>query len=152
MCFDREQLVELWNDMWKEGNWIPSWPDSLNGVNADMAAWKPRELILSRSIWEETVHVTFWRKVTLNHMAGGSGPSEEEVDRLEFAVPELLNESSWGASISDLRETQHKLAAAILNTELDISRIPYHLIHDAYHLGRITLIRRELDNDPAIRT
>ena len=32
-------------------------------------------------------------------------------------------------------------AAAIQDEHSDIHRIPYHLIHDAYHLGRITQLR-----------
>jgi len=61
---ERPNLLELWNDMWKEGNWIPSWPDSLAGLTAEEAAWSPDPNC--HSVWQQVVHVTFWRNVTLS--------------------------------------------------------------------------------------
>jgi hypothetical protein len=139
---DRDLLLELWEDMWKEGNWVPSWPDTLNDVRAEQAAWKPADDPMCRSIWEETVHVTYWRRVTLERLSGGEPPTEEEIDRLEFAVPAIQNEEAWRKAVEMLRDTQHELAAVIKDPESDLTRIPYHLIHDAYHLGRITQIRK----------
>jgi hypothetical protein len=136
---DRDQLLELWNDMWKEGNWVPSWPDSLADLTAENASWKPEPPC--HSIWQEVVHVTFWRKVTLTRLAGGGAPSDEEVMRLEFAAPEKATEEAWTAAVEALRQTQQAIAAAIQDASADISRIPYHLIHDAYHLGRVTQLR-----------
>ena len=136
---DRTQLLELWNDMWKEGNWIPSWPDSLQGLTPDEASWSPDPNC--HSIWQEVVHVTFWRRVTLNGMAGIGSPSGEEVERLEFAVPEVVDVEHWDAAVYQLKATHDEIAAAILDESPDISRIPYHLIHDPYHLGRITQLR-----------
>jgi hypothetical protein len=136
---DRSKLLELWNDMWKEGNWVPSWPDSLAGLSAETAAWSPDPKC--HSIWQEVVHVTYWRKVTLNRMAGGAAPTEEEIERLEFAVPQVADEDAWTAAVAALKATQEDLAAAIQDESRDIERIPYHLIHDAYHLGRITQVR-----------
>ena len=123
-------------------SWVPSWPDTLNDVRAEQAAYKPGEDPWCRSIWEETVHVTYWRRVTLNRLASGEGPTEEEINRLEFAVPSDQNETEWRNAVAMLRDTQHELAAAIKDPATDLTRIPYHLIHDAYHLGRITQIRK----------
>jgi hypothetical protein len=139
---DRDLLLELWNDMWKEGNWVPSWPDTLNDVRAEQAAWKPAADPQCRSIWEETSHVTYWRRVTLDRLAGGEPPTDEEINRLEFAVPADQNEGEWRKAVDRLRETQHEIASAIQDPAADLTRIPYHLIHDAYHLGRITLVRK----------
>ena len=139
---NRDLLLELWNDMWKEGNWVPSWPDTVNDVRAEQAAWKPVEDLQCRSIWEETSHVTYWRRVTLDRMTGGEPPTEEDINRLEFAVPADKNEQEWRKAVDLLRETQHEIAAAIQDQATDLTRIPYHLIHDAYHLGRITQIRK----------
>ena len=83
ITMDRDLLLELWNDMWKEGNWVPSWPDTLNTVTAEQAAWKPVEDPQCRSIWEETSHVTYWRRVTLNRLTGGDPPTEAEIDLLD---------------------------------------------------------------------
>lgn len=136
---DRAMMLELWNDMWKEGNWVPSWPDSLSGVSSQEAAWKPDPNC--HSIWQEVVHVTFWRRVTLDRMAGVEPPPQEERDRLEFALPDILSEENWQAAVAALQQTQEEMAAAIQDTSRDLTRIPYHILHDAYHLGRITQIR-----------
>lgn len=136
---EREKLIELWNDMWAEGNWMPSFPDSLAGLTATEAAWSPDPSC--HSVWQEVVHVTFWRRVTLRRMAGGEGPSDEDVMRLEFAVPEVTDEAAWTAALSDLKETHDGIAAALQDPERDVERVLYHLIHDAYHLGRITQLR-----------
>ena len=76
---DRTEMLELWNDMWKEGNWVPSLPDSLAGLTAEDAAWLPNPSC--HSIWQEVTHLIFWRKATISRIAGGPGPSEETVLR-----------------------------------------------------------------------
>jgi len=136
---ERDQLLELWNDQWKEGNWVPSWPDSLAGLNAETAAWSPDPKC--HSIWQEVVHVTFWRNVTLARLAGSPPPTEEEIARLEFASPEMPDDEAWASAVEALKQTHDQVAAAIADESQDISRIPYHLVHDAYHLGRITQLR-----------
>ena len=136
---ERETILELWNDMWREGNWVPGWPDSLEGLSAEAAAWSPDPNC--HCVWQEVVHVIFWRRVTLDRMTGGTPPNEEDVERQQFAMPETANEETWLATVNALKQTQDDLALAIQDETKDISRIPYHLIHDAYHLGRITQVR-----------
>lgn len=143
---NREQLLELWNDMWSEGNWVPSWPDSLAKLTAESALWSPGPG--AHCIWQEVVHVTFWRRVTLSRLAGGPGPTDEEVERMEFALPDQQNDSAWAAAVSDLKQSQDEIAVAIHDESKDISRIPYHLIHDAYHLGRLTHLRAMQGTSP----
>ena len=72
--------------MAKEGNWVPSWTDSLNGLTAEEAAWTPSEG--GHCIWQEMVHVTFWRQVTIRKFTGGPSATDEEVEKYEFALPE----------------------------------------------------------------
>jgi len=57
---ERTEALQFWNDMWQEGNWFPSIPDSLAGLSAADAAWSPDPKC--HSIWQEVVHLTFWRK------------------------------------------------------------------------------------------
>jgi hypothetical protein len=51
-------------------------------------------------------------------------------------------------AVQALEQTHHAIATAIQDETKDISRIPYHLIHDAYHLGRITQVRVMLGTAP----
>jgi hypothetical protein len=143
---NREEMLTLWSDMWQEGNWVPSWPDSLAGLSAEAAAWTPDPPC--HSIWAEVVHVTYWRHVTLRRIAGGDPPDEQEIARLEFAVPEITSDDAWTEAVAALKQTQDEIATAIQDTTQDVARIPYHLIHDAYHLGRITQLRVMRGNAP----
>lgn len=136
---ERTEALQFWNDMWQEGNWFPSIPDSLAGLSAADAAWSPDPKC--HSIWQEVVHLTFWRKITLRHWAEGRGSTDEEVEREEFKAPEEVTEEAWTAAVAALKETQDQIAAAIQDENIDIHRVPYHLVHDPYHLGRITQLR-----------
>ena len=143
---DRTELLELWNEMMGEGNWVPSWPDSLATLTVEQALWTPDPPC--HCIWQEVAHVIFWRNVTLKRMAGGDGPSEEEVEAREFALPETPDADAWAKTLAELREVHEALAEAIADESKDIERIPYHLIHDAYHLGRVTQLRRMQGSAP----
>jgi hypothetical protein len=136
---ERDEMLELWNDMAKEGNWVPSWTDSLAGLTPEEAAWTPTSGC--HSAWQEVVHVIFWRKVTLRRMAGGDNPPNEEIEAGELALPASLNTESWAETVAELNRTHADIAAAIQDPEMDCSRVPYHILHDAYHLGRITQLR-----------
>lgn len=61
---------------------------------------------------------------------------------LEFAVPPAQNVAEWRNTLDELLVTQNETAAVIQEPESDTDRIPYHLIHGAYHLGRITQLRK----------
>ncbi len=142
---DISQILERWQEMWQEGNWIPSWPDSLAGLTAAEAAWVPGAYPC-HSIWQEVVHVTFWREATLRLMAGEDAPTGEEIVAQEFAPPPAVTQEAWEAAVAALKKTQDDLARKIEETlsapdSSGLERICHHLIHDPYHLGRITLLR-----------
>ena len=136
---NREKLLELWEDMWLEGNWVPSFPDTLREITAEEANWKPSEP--SNSIWQEVIHIIFWRIATLNEISGLPKFSRDEIETQEFAEPTSTDAIAWAACIAELEATHRKIALQIQDESADITRIPYHLIHDAYHLGRITQLR-----------
>jgi hypothetical protein len=131
----------------EEGNWVPAWSDSLKELTVEEALWKPEKGY--HCIWQEVVHVNYWRSVTLVRMAGGDGPTEEEVNRLEFALPKPADEAAWAHTLSEFRSLHDALADAIIDETRDISRLTYHLIHDAYHLGRVTQLRAMQGMPPA---
>ena len=143
---ERAEMAKLWSDMAGEGNWVPSWPASLAGLDVDEAAVPP--VVGCHSIWQETAHVIFWRRATLTQMAGGAAPSDEENAGSQFAMPENATKALWAATLADLSQTHDAIAAAIENEAMDVSRVPFHLIHDAYHLGRITQVRAMLGTEP----
>lgn len=143
---NRKELLELWNHQMQEGNWIPSWSDSLNGLTVEEALWKPEQDY--HCIWQEVIHVNYWRSVTVTRLGGSDGPTEEEVNRLEFTLPEPADEAAWAHTLAEFRSLHEALADAIIDETHDIARLTYHLIHDAYHLGRVTQLRAMLGSPP----
>src|SRR5437867_2284192 len=115
---DRPEMLELWNDMWKEGNWVPSWPDSLGGMTAKEASWSPDAV--THSIWQEVAHTIFWRRVTLCKIDDDETPSDEEVEGLQFAVPENPTDEAWSTTLHDLEQTQKAIAEAIQDGSKDV--------------------------------
>jgi hypothetical protein len=145
---NRSELLTLWNDMANEGNWVPSWPDSLRGLSVAEALWSPDPRC--HSIWQEVAHTTFWRRYTLAALKGERTASGEEAERQEFALPPEPNEEAWAATVEALESTHAEIAELIPDERKDVSRVTYHLIHDAYHLGRITQLRAMQGVPPAI--
>ena len=90
---ERAEQAKFWADMWSNGIWIPSLPASLAGITAEEAAWIPGDG--GHSIWQEVAHVIFWWNATLNHMKGQPGPSAEEVESGEFAIPTERTQLAW---------------------------------------------------------
>ena len=102
------------------------WPDTLNDVKAEQAAWKPTEDPQCRSIWERRLRTspigvglpsTGWpvasRRRKMRSIAS------------EFAVPApTRNETEWQgeAEIDKLRETQDAIATAIQDPASDLTK------------------------------
>ncbi len=141
-----KDMLKLWNESWTEGNWIPSWQDSLSGLSAEAAAANTQPFV--HSIWQEVVHVIFWRNATLNHIARKPNFTEEFIRTEEFKEPETIDETAWSVVLTNLKNSHDSIVHAILDENCDVSRIPHHIYHDAYHLGRITLMRQAQGQEP----
>ncbi len=143
---ERNYMLKLWNESWAEGNWVPSWQDSLADLSAIDAATKTHPFV--HSIWQEVVHVIFWRNATLNHIARKPNFTAEFIQSEEFKEPEEVSEEAWADLLRELKFSHDSVVNAILDENCDVSRIPHHIYHDAYHLGRITLIRQAQGREP----
>jgi hypothetical protein len=143
---ERDEMLRLWDDMAKEGNWVPSWTDSLAGLSAEAAAWSPDANC--HSVWQEVSHVIFWRNATLKLMSGGPPPTQGDIENNEFQLPAPANDDAWKGTVAELARTHSAIAAAIQDPTLSVTRVAYHLIHDAYHLGRITQLRAMQGSPP----
>ncbi len=139
-------LQSLWEDMYQSGNWVPAWPEVLKDVTPELASWIPGPG--AHSIWQEVNHVIFWRRVTLKKVHSDTSPSEDEVLEFEFASPANPTAEEWAKTLAELEETQNEILEHIKVNGNQMHRIPYHLIHDAYHLGRITQIRQMQGTQP----
>ena len=143
---ERDEMLKLWDDSWVEGNWVPSWQDSLADLTAIEASAVP--LVGTHTIWQEVVHVIFWRNATLNHMARMPRFTDEYILENEFRSPAVQDDTAWQITLDDLKTSHFAMRSAILKEDADVSRIPHHIYHDAYHLGRITLLRSAMGHAP----
>ena len=80
-----------------EDGWITPMLDAVNGVSAEVAAWKPAPEIAS--IWEIVNHATGWIEDLLADLTGSDG-----IDPVDWPPLNVIDESSWGVARERLHE------------------------------------------------
>ncbi len=136
---ERALLVKLWEASWTEGIWIAPWSKAVGGLSLPQTAWSPAPG--RHCIWQIVNHVCIWREHTLSQLDVRKGPSREDLERDNFAMPASKSEASWQATIDRLRRTHNDIREAIARPDSSLERLPYHLGHDCYHLGQIMYLR-----------
>lgn len=136
---DQQLLGKLWNEAWESGLWAASWRRSVVDLTAAQAAWRPDPQ--RHSIWQIVEHLIYWREVTLRRAAGGEGPSDAEAAPRNFPQPAEPTDAAWADTVKRLGDSQQAIAALLAEPQADISRVPYLLAHDAYHMGQISYLR-----------
>ncbi len=147
MATDRELIVRWWNDAWTEGLWAAAWSKSVEGLTAEQAAWRPPSAPgvdgPRHSIWQNVLHIVFWREMWLRRVATGQKPSKEDLATGNW--PEVNGgEAGWAEARQRLGETQKQMAAALASPELSEEHskaLAYFLPHDCYHFGQINMVR-----------
>jgi hypothetical protein len=139
MTMDSELLVKWWNAAWDEGLWAAAWGKSLAGLTAEQAAWKPGAG--RHSIWQNVLHMLFWREHELRLIAGEPRASKEQIAAGNFPEPAEVSAAAWEGAVARLKQTQERIGAALRDPKTDVTRIAYLLPHDCYHFGQINLLR-----------
>lgn len=126
----------------------PNLKQSLKGVTARQAAWRPGRD--RHNIWEVALHAAYWKYALRRRIEGGKRGSFELKGSNFFTRPEKdkRNEAAWTAD-KRLLEREHR---ALRATVVQLSRTPrapkflpqlYGIaFHDIYHAGQIRLLRR----------
>lgn len=135
----REILQQLWNDAWAGNVWVAPWEQAVGKLTARQAAWRPAAG--RHSIWQNVNHVVFWREYTLTLLAGRTKPTDEEAEVKNFCEPAGVDDAEWARTVAALRHSHERIGAAIADAANSLERLQYHLMHDAYHLGQIMLLR-----------
>src|SRR5215471_12637064 len=137
-------------DVLEEGYWKKAWhgpnlQQSLKGVTAEQAAWRPASG--RHNIWEETLHAAYWKYDVRRILEGGKRGTFVLKGSNFFARPEkgLLNEKAWKAD-KEILETEHgRLREAVKKSlksgkSTRVARLIYGVaFHDIYHAGQIRL-------------
>ena len=126
----------------------PNLKQSIRGVSARQAAWRPGHN--RHNIWEVTVHAAYWKYVLRRRIEGGKRGSFALKGSNFFPRPEpnSANEAAWEAD-KQLLEREHRALVEAIEKLLKTSRANKVLpqlwgiaFHDVYHAGHIRLLRR----------
>jgi hypothetical protein len=150
---DSAQLVlALLEEGYEKKTWHgPNLKQSIKGVTAKQAAWRPGPG--RHNIWEVTLHAAYWKYAVRRRIEGGKRGSFTLKGSNFFARPEKgkLNEAAWSADKKLLEREHWALRAAVakvLRTPRTAKRMRelYGVaFHDIYHAGQIRLLRRLME-------
>jgi hypothetical protein len=142
-------ILTFLDEAYEKRTWHgPNLKQSIRGVTAKQAAWRPSPG--RHNIWEETLHAAYWKYAVRRRIEGGKRGSFALKGSNFFARPEKgkLNEAAWRADKGLLEREHRALRAAIdkvLRTPRGVKllRQLYGIaFHDVYHAGQIRLLRR----------
>ncbi len=144
---DRELIVKWWNEAWAEGLWAAAWCKSVEGLTAEQAGWRPPSAPgvegSRHSIWQNVLHVVFWRESWLRRVDSGQKPSKEEMAIGNWPQVDG-SEAGWAEARRRLTETQERIGAALADPSLSeehFGALAYFVPHDCYHFGQINMVR-----------
>ena len=145
-------VLALLDEAYEKKTWHgPNLKQSLKGVSAVQAAWRPGPG--RHNIWEVALHAAYWKYAVRRRMEGGKRGSFTLNGSNFFPRPEpgKLNERAWSAD-KKLLEREHRAlhgAAAKLLRTAGAGKAMRQLygvaFHDIYHAGQIRLLRRLME-------
>jgi len=142
-------IVALFDEGYAKKTWHgPNLRQSLKGVTAKQAAWRPARG--RHNIWELAVHAAYWKYAVRRRIEGGKRGSFALKGSNFFARPEngRATEPAWRGDLALLEKEHRSLEQAIgrvLKTPRAKKLLPalYGVaFHDIYHAGQIRLLRR----------
>ena len=145
----RSALLALFDEAFDKKAWHgPNLWQSLKGVTAEEAAWRPGPG--RHNIWEEALHAAYWKYAVRLRLEGGKRGSFAFKGSNFFPRPEpgKLTAAAWRED-KELVKQEHQLLrqALIRSIPKQLSRQLGHMLwgvafHDVYHAGQIRLLRR----------
>lgn len=145
-------VIALLDEAYEKKTWHgPNLKQSIKGVTAKQAAWRPGAG--RHNIWEVTLHAAYWKYAVRRRIEGGKRGSFVLKGSNFFARPEAgkLNEAAWSADRKLLEQTHRALreaVAKVLRTPRG-ARVVHQIygvaFHDIYHAGQIRFLRRLME-------
>jgi hypothetical protein len=126
----------------------PNLKQSLRGVTAKDAAWRPGPR--RHNIWEIAVHAAYWKYVVRRKLRGDPRGSFPLKGSNWFVRPTSPTEKAWRLDRALLDREHRKLRQAVrelagAGTRPISSTLIFGVaFHDVYHAGQIRLLRRLL--------
>ena len=145
-------VLALLDEGYEKKTWHgPNLKQSIKGVTAKQAAWRPGPG--RHNIWEVTLHAAYWKYAVRRRLEGGKRGSFALQGSNFFPRPEKdkLNEAAWRADKGLLEREHRALRAAIAKAlrtpqPAKVLRMMFGVaFHDIYHAGQIRLLRRLME-------
>ena len=142
-------ILALLDQGYRKKTWHgPNLRQSLKGVSAKQAAWRPAPG--RHNIWELALHAAYWKYVVRRRIEGGKRGSFGLKGSNFFSRPEegKATEAAWHNDLALLDKEHRALELAmsrVLKTPRGRRLLPalYGVaFHDIYHAGQIRLLRR----------
>jgi hypothetical protein len=145
-------VLALLDEAYEKKTWHgPNLKQSIKGVTAQQAAWRPGAG--RHNIWEVMLHAAYWKYAVRRRIEGGKRGSFLLKGSNFFPRPEAgkRNEAAWGADRKLLEQEHRALREAVvevLRTPRGV-RVAHQIygvaFHDIYHAGQIRLLRRLME-------
>ena len=142
-------VLAMLDEAYEKKTWHgPNLRQSLKGVAAKQAAWRPAPG--RHNIWEVMLHAAYWKYAVRRRIEGGKRGSFILKGSNFFARPEKgkLTDAAWSAD-KNLLEREHRALRATIAKLLRTTRSARFMnqlygvaFHDIYHAGQIQLLRR----------
>jgi hypothetical protein len=142
-------ILALLDEAFQKKTWHgPNLSQSIKGVTAKQAAWRPAAG--RHNIWEETLHAAYWKYAVRRRLQGGKRGSFVLKGSNFFARPEKgkATEAAWRADRAILENEHREMVQAIRKVLKSPAADKYLPViygvafHDIYHAGQIRLLRR----------
>ena len=142
-------ILALLQEGYERKTWHgPNLRQSLKGVSAKQAAWRPAPG--RHNIWEFTLHAAYWKYAVRRKLEGGKRGSFVLEGSNFFERPQRgkFTAAAWRADLAIL-DSQHRALDRSIRKALRRPISPKNLrmlygivFHDVYHAGQIRLLRR----------
>ncbi len=133
-------IAKWWDDCWTSEMEMAPWSKAVAGLTPQQAAWKPPGG--HHSIWEIVLHISFWREFELRKV-DGEARDEAEIARRNWSEPQEISEAAWDGVVGRLAELQTQVKAGMEESQEKAEELRCLLMHDAYHMGQIMLLRAQ---------
>ena len=144
-----ELVLALLDEAYQKRTWHgPNLKQSIRGVSAKQAAWRPAPG--RNNIWELTLHAAYWKYTVRRKITDAKRGSFALPGSNFFARPEKgkANEAAWRRD-KELLDREHRALCLaveeVLRTPRGAKLLRYIYgvaFHDIYHAGQIRLVRR----------
>ncbi len=148
-----ELILGLLDQAYSKKTWHgPNLRQSLKGVSAKEAAWRPGRG--RHNIWEIALHAAYWKYAVRRRLQEGKRGAFILKGSNFFTRPETrkATEEAWRGDLAIL-ENEHQALEKAIRKALKFPQVKKRLpmiygvaFHDVYHAGQIRLLRRLMES------